>query len=207
MRTGIYAITDYSHYSHESVISITRKLLESGIAMLQYRNKLADYDTACHQAAELLVLCQRHDTPLIINDSPDIAVAIGADGVHLGIDDPDCQTTRNMIGPDMIIGVSCYDDIGLAVTGQKNGANYAAFGAFYSSSSKETTRQPGVFLINQAKQCLTIPIVAIGGITPENGLPLVNHGADMLAIISSLYQADDPEMACKQFQNLFKQTG
>lgn len=169
---------------------------------LQYRNKGADARLRAAQATALRALCREAGVPLIINDDPQLAGACGADGVHLGEDDGDVSAARELLGADAIIGASCYDDIGRAARMAAAGADYLAFGAFFPSSSKATTRRAKPSLLGDAA-ALGKPLVAIGGITADNAPELVSAGADLLAVIGGVFDAPDPAVAASALRLAF----
>lgn len=169
---------------------------------LQYRNKGADARLRAAQATALRALCREAGVPLIINDDPQLAGACGADGVHLGEDDGDVSAARELLGADAIIGASCYDDIGRAARMAAAGADYLAFGAFFPSSSKATTRRATPSLLGDAA-ALGKPLVAIGGITADNAPELVSAGADLLAVIGGVFDAPDPAVAASALRRAF----
>jgi len=140
---------------------------------------------------------------MIINDDIDLAVSVGAQGVHLGKDDKALVDARTKLGMTAIIGISCYNDFSQALDAQNRGANYVAFGRFFTSSSKPEAVQASVRLLEEATLKLTIPIVAIGGITPENGKALTEAGADMLAVIQGIFGQPSISTATKRFLPLF----
>jgi thiamine-phosphate pyrophosphorylase len=140
--------------------------------------------------------------PLLINDDIELAALVGADGVHLGREDGAVTQARKQLGNDAIIGVSCYNFVELAVAAQKQGATYAAFGRFFPSSSKPLAAPAQIETLRQAKLALTIPIVAIGGILPDNGGQLLEAGADLLAVIGGIFD-DQPEQSARAYQALF----
>jgi len=200
--TGLYAITDSSQNQLESKVELA---LKGGARILQYRDKSSDQTRRLTQAKRLLDLCRRHDAIFIINDDVELAKAIGADGVHLGRDDHDIESARIALGNEAIIGLSCYNQLDLAVSAQNAGADYVAFGRFFPSSTKPHAVQAEIELLSAAKRTLRLPIVAIGGITPENGALLIEAGADMLAVIQGLFAQQDIRTAAEQFQKLFVQ--
>lgn len=199
-RRGLYLITP-DEPDTARLLARTAPLL-AGTAWLQYRNKAVDAATRQAQATALAVLCREHGVPLIINDEPALAAAVGADGVHLGEDDGDIAAARAQLGPAAIIGASCYDQLELARTAVASGASYVAFGAFFPSRSKLNTRRAEPALLSDAAT-LAVPRVAIGGITPDNGRALVQAGADLLAVISGVYSAPDPFAALQAYRACF----
>ncbi|HVJ37505.1 MAG TPA: thiamine phosphate synthase [Stenotrophomonas sp.] len=200
-RRGLYLITP-DETDTASLLARTAPLLP-GIAWLQYRNKRVDHATRKAQATALLKLCQENAVPLIVNDDVALAHAIAADGVHLGEDDGDIAAARALLGPQAIVGASCYDQLALAQRAVAAGASYVAFGAFFPSISKHTTRQADPSLLT-ASATLGVPRVAIGGITPDNGAALVDAGADLLAVISGVYAAPDPLTAVQAYRACFR---
>ena len=200
---GVYAITDCDNLPTHNLLSVTEEILRAGVAALQYRDKSADLKKRNREARELQRLCREHDCLFIVNDDVQLAKSVTGDGVHLGRDDCDCKTARNELGPDAIIGVSCYNSLKAAQDATADGADYVAFGSFYPTMSKQNTAIAEPEIIKQAKQEISLPIVAIGGITPANCGTLIEHGADMLAAISSIYRADDPYSAVKEFNRHF----
>lgn len=169
---------------------------------LQYRNKNAGADLRAAQARALQRLCRDAGVPLIINDDPQLARDCGADGVHLGEDDGDIARARELLGENAIIGASCYDDIGRAARMAAAGADYLAFGAFFPSASKSTTRRATPALLHEAR-ALGRPLVAIGGITADNAPALVSAGADLLAVIGGVFDAPDPAVAASALRLAF----
>ncbi len=195
-KKGIYAIT-----SNDDSFGDVKAVLRTGTTILQYREKIKpDPD----HAKKLKNLCTHFKVTFIINDNPQLAKEVEADGVHLGEDDGSYDETRQMLGDKAIIGVSCYDSLDLAIEAEKQGANYVAFGSFFPSKTKQNTRRPDLDLLKRAREKLSIPIVAIGGITPENGRPLVEAGADFIAAIHGVFGQGDPELAAKKYIELFE---
>jgi thiamine-phosphate pyrophosphorylase len=200
--SGLYAITDSSQeqLGHEVELA-----LKGGASIIQYRDKSSDGEQRLAQCEQLLYLCRRHSACLIINDDVELACAIGADGVHLGQDDLDITSAREQLGDQAIIGISCYNSLDLAIAAQEAGADYVAFGRFFPSSTKPQAVKAEIDLLQEAKRRLQLPIVAIGGITSENGAPLIAAGADMLAVIQGLFGQQDISAAAEQLQKLFEQ--
>ena len=199
---GLYAITDTQQTKSERLKQVEEALI-GGAKLLQYRDKSNHHQARATEASALLQLCRRYGVPLIINDDIQLAVEVGADGVHLGRDDETIQHARSQLGKQAIIGLSCYNDLNLALAAEKAGADYVAFGRFFSSTTKPDAAPAGIACLSQAKQQISLPLVAIGGITPENGGQLIGAGADMLAVIQGIFAQADIRSACKQFQQLF----
>lgn len=203
---GLYAITDSDLAPDNPIVEQVELALLGGARAIQYRDKRQGHLRRAEEATALLRLCRSAGVPLIINDDMELAAAIGADGVHLGRDDPDPEEARRLLGPGAIIGMSCYNRLDLAIHAQGANADYAAFGRFFPSSIKPQAVQADIDLLTRARAALQLPIVAIGGITPENGGPLIEAGADMLAVIHGIFgQADIPQ-ACRDFNKLFENT-
>lgn len=197
---GIYLITP-DETDTARLLERVRPLL-TDTAWLQYRNKAVDAATRRQQAQALQQLCAGAGVPLIINDDAALALEVGAAGVHLGEDDGDIAAARALLGPGAIIGASCYDELELARRAVASGASYIAFGAFFPSRSKATTRRAQPQLLRDSA-ALGVPRVAIGGLTPDNSAPLVAAGADLLAVISSVFAADDPPAALRAYRACF----
>ncbi len=179
--------------------------LKGGTRILQYRDKSHDQTVRLDRAKELLSLCRHYGAIFIINDDVELARTVAADGVHLGQDDLDIAEARSRLGREAIIGISCYNRLSLATAAQEAGADYVAFGRFFPSNTKPQALQAEINLLTQAKQALHIPIVAIGGITPENSEPLIHAGADMLAVIHGLFGQQDIRATAEQFTIKFAQ--
>jgi thiamine-phosphate pyrophosphorylase len=199
---GLYAITPEISDTTRLLIQ-TEAALSGGVHLLQYRAKTLPAAQRKQQASSLLKLCADFNCPLIINDDPYLAAEIGAHGVHLGQSDRQIALARKLLGPDAIIGITCHDSLTLAKKAQQAGANYLAFGAFYPSTSKPLAKPAPLSILSQAKQACGLPVVAIGGITKFNAEALIEAGADMLAVINSIFTSDDIQAQCSHFQDLF----
>lgn len=198
---GLYLITP-DEADTARLLARVAPLLGQDVAWLQYRNKAADAALRRAQASALQALCTPAGVPLLVNDDAALALAIGAAGAHLGEDDGDVAAARALLGPDAIVGASCYDRLDLAGRAVAAGASYVAFGAFFPSSSKATTRRATVDLLRDAAP-LGVPRVAIGGITPANAGPLVDAGADLVAVIGGVFEAPDPVAAVRAYTRCF----
>lgn len=199
---GVYLITP-DDADTARLLQRVRPLLAAGACWLQYRNKTADAALRREQARALQPLCAAHGVALIINDDAALAGEVGAAGAHLGEDDGGIAAARALLGPQAILGASCYDDLGLAERAVAAGASYVAFGAFFPSRSKATTRRAGTALLRQSA-ALGVPRVAIGGLTPDNAGPVIAAGADLVAVISSVFAADDPVAALRAYLACFQ---
>ena len=199
---GLYIVTpDWD--DTQKLLDITEMALRSGAALVQYRHKNAGEEFRREQAECLLALCRSYQRPLIINDHVDLCLAIDADGVHIGGTDMSVAQVRAILGADKIVGASCYGDLQLARDAHRDGASYVAFGGFYPSRVKKYPVTTPLQIVAQSKSEIPLPVVVIGGMTEENAVPLVAGGADMVAAISSVYSAADPEMATRGFTRLF----
>lgn len=198
--SGLYVITQCEQKSADTVVDEVAAAILGGAVLVQYRDK--NPVDALYLARELVNICHRKNVPLIINDNIELAAAVGADGVHLGKDDGEIAEAGKQLGPDAIIGVSCYNSVEKAMTAQAHGATYAAFGRFFPSTSKPLAAPAAIATLQHAKQALTIPIVAIGGILPENGGQLLAAGADLLAVIGGVFESR-PEQSARAYQSLF----
>ncbi len=199
---GLYIVTpDWD--DTQKLLDVTEMALRGGAALLQYRHKTAGETLRREQAGRLLALCRRYQRPLIVNDHVDLCLAIDADGVHIGGTDMSVAPVRALLGPEKIVGASCYGDLQLARDSHRDGASYIAFGGFYPSRVKKYPVTTPSRIITQSKSEISLPVVVIGGMTKENATPLVACGADMVAAISSVYLAADPEAAARDFARLF----
>ena len=206
MIKGLYAITP-DIADTDLLLQKVEAALQGGINMLQYRNKLANHKLQTQQARALLPLCRQYNVPLIINDSVKLCLTLGADGVHLGTDDGNLAEVRARIGKDKLLGASCYNRFDLALAAQQAGASYVAFGACFASSTKPNAPVAGLELFTRAKTELNIPTVAIGGINLQNAPSVTQAGADAIAVINAIFNANftlsDVKTATQQFAQLF----
>lgn len=176
--------------------------IDGGVALVQYRDKSTDADHRRRQAEALLAITRAAGVPLLVNDDVDLARAIGADGVHLGRDDAGLEAARAALGPDAIIGASCYSDLDRARRLTAAGADYVAFGSVYPSTTKpEAPRAPLSVFAKAAG--LGVPRAAIGGIDATNAGMLVAAGADLLAVIGAVCDAEDPRAATRAIADAF----
>lgn len=198
---GLYAITP-DETDTTRLLTRVDTVLAAGATWLQYRNKLAGESMRRQQVAALQPLCARHGVALIINDDWRLAASMGADGAHLGQDDGELVEARAALGGSAILGASCYDRLELAQRAVAAGASYVAFGAFFGSTTKPLARRATPDLLRKAA-ALNVPRVAIGGITAENGRQLVEAGADLLAVISGVFDARNPAEAVRAYRACF----
>ncbi|HZF19708.1 MAG TPA: thiamine phosphate synthase [Burkholderiales bacterium] len=199
---GLYAITP----DEADTAVLARKVGEAiagGARAVQYRNKSADARLRREQGVALLPLCRSLRVPLIINDDLDLAVSLGADGLHLGRDDASVVAARARLGPGRMLGASCYDRLDLALAARRDGADYVAFGSAFASSIKPGAGRAPLSLYREAKARLACPVVAIGGISRENARLVIDAGADAVAVISALFDGPDIEQRAREFARMF----
>lgn len=195
---GLYLITDHGERLPERV----ELALAGGVSCLQYRRKVKAREERLAEGAVLRALCSRHGIPFLVNDDITLAAELAADGVHLGQDDGSVTEARRVLGPDAIIGVSTHS-VGEALRAEAEGADYIGFGAMYPTESKDVRYLPGPSGLAGARKRVRIPIVAIGGITRDNGAPLIDAGADALAVISAVLSSPEPGLAVEELRLLF----
>jgi thiamine-phosphate pyrophosphorylase len=199
---GLYAITpDLSDSA--ALLRKVEAALEGGAQALQYRNKVADSALRLEQARGLVQLCRTYHVPLIINDHLDLALEVDAEGLHIGAEDGSIAEARRQLGPDKILGVTCYRKIENALAAARMGASYVAFGGFFSSPVKGGSGGAAMSILGEAKRATGLPVVAIGGITVDNAPQLLAAGADSVAVITAVFGAADIKAAARQFSALF----
>lgn len=200
--SGLYAITPDDEQASRLTAMVEAALL-GGVRLVQYRNKSAAPQLKHQQATELLDLCRAHGARLIINDDLPLALALDADGVHLGRDDGDLRAARAALGPDKLLGVSCYADLDRAASAAAAGADYLAFGSMYASATKPEAPPAPLALLGEARRRYGLPIAAIGGIAMENAAQTIAAGADLLAVVSDLFGAADIAARAREYARLF----
>lgn len=204
LKPGLYAVTDVAPERRpEEIQAAAQEVLAGGAALLQYRDKCNTSAVRRALAERLLLLCRTHGVPLIVNDDIELAAAVDADGVHLGKNDGSVEVARRRLG-SKIIGVSCYNEFSRAVAAEQAGADYVAFGRFFASTTKPDAAQADVALIRRAKAELTVPVVAIGGITVANASLLVAAGVDLVAVVQAVFGAQQPAVEARRFARLFE---
>lgn len=201
---GLYAITD-SALLADRLLPAVEAALRGGAVVVQYRDKSSDHARREQEARALLALCRQHQRPLLINDDVELALAIGADGVHLGRTDGAIESARARLGTRAIIGATCHDSLEFAAEARAAGADYIAFGAFYPSPTKPHAQAARLATLTEAGQRFGLPVVAIGGISIDNASPLIQAGADLVAVISDLWSAADIEARARHFSTLFSE--
>lgn len=202
---GVYALADTSLLAGTELMARVEAALRGGVAVVQYRDKSVDSSRRLTEARTLRALCGRYGAAFIVNDDVDLALAVGADGVHLGRDDPSPALARVRLGPRALIGATCYDRLALAPAALAAGADHVAFGRFFPSSTKPGEIYASLELLRAARASLTCPIACIGGIRADNAAPLLAAGADALVVGSALFGPGvDSESAARALAALWK---
>ncbi len=201
---GLYVVTpDWDDTA--KIIDVTEKALKGGAEIVQYRHKTAGPELRLEQAGALQRLCRQYGKPFIINDHVDLCLKLDTDGIHVGGMDAPVKQVRNAVGSNKIVGASCYGNIELARNAARDGASYVAFGGFYPSRVKKyPVTTPQNIVADWKKEMPSMPVCVIGGMTVENATPLVELGADMVAVVSGVYFQENPEVAAQGFVALFK---
>lgn len=205
--SGVYALTPDDNLLPR-LLALVDSALQGGVRWVQYRNKIASPALRRVEASALLKVCNAHGAKLIINDDVWLAVEIGAHGAHVGRDDlpgGSLEAARNALGPNRILGVSCYDDLARAAVAVEAGADYIAFGSLFPSASKPQASRASLDVIREAKRRFKVPVVGIGGITTQNARQVLAAGADMIAVLSDLFDAMDIRRQAEEFQKIFKE--
>ncbi|MBC8007461.1 MAG: thiamine phosphate synthase [Prolixibacteraceae bacterium] len=201
--SGLYAVTP-ELTDTAALLGKVDAALRGGTRVIQYRNKSIDESLRRAQAVGIAQLCRNWQALFIVNDSVGLAREIDADGVHLGKEDRNILAARAMLGPDTLIGVSCYNEIGRARAAVSQGADYVAFGSFFPSATKPNALRADTDLLRVAASEIALPVVAIGGITEDNAAGLIAAGADAVAVVKSLFDATDVEAQARRFTRLFQ---
>jgi len=201
---GLYAITSPTLCRAPRLLTqAVEAALKGGARLIQYRDKEGGAQDRRQTAKALLGLCHAHQAQLIVNDDVELALAIGADGVHLGASDLPLREARRRLGGAAIIGISCANVLERAVAAQDEGASYVAFGRFFPSQTKPHAPQAELTLLHRARERLRTPICAIGGLTPANAKPLIEAGADLIAAVEGVFGASDIAAAARAYAKLF----
>ena len=201
----LYAVTDQSWLKEgQSLLSVCEDVLKNGATFLQIREKDLDADSFEMEAKKLKNLCARHKVPYVVNDSVEIALAIDADGVHVGQSDIRGRDIRSMIGPNKILGISA-GIVAEAVAAENAGADYIGVGAVFGTSTKKNARYLTAAKLKEISSAVSIPVVAIGGINSRNLLELRGSGVDGIAVVSAIFAAEDPGKATAQLLELARE--
>ena len=201
----LYAVTDQSWLNEgQTLLSVCEEVLDNGATFLQIREKDLSPAAFEAEAAKLKALCERHRVPYVVNDSVEIALVIGADGVHVGQSDIRGRDIRAIIGPDKILGISA-GTVAEAIAAEQAGADYIGVGAVFSTSTKRNARNLSVEQLRQIAGAVSIPVVAIGGINPNNLTELTGSGVDGVAVVSAIFAAPDPGAATRALLKLSRE--
>ena len=198
----IYAISDDILMPENLALQYAREILECGVKFFQFRSKKAVKNEKL--ASEILNLCEKFGAKFIVNDDVKFAKKIGAKAVHLGKDDEGIKEAFEILGKDTYVGVSCYNDISLAINAAKNGASYVAFGSVFTSPTKPNAPKCGLEVVKEAKQILNLPVCVIGGINETNVGSLSLAKPDLIAVISAIYKDDNIKENIKNLQKIIK---
>jgi thiamine-phosphate pyrophosphorylase len=200
---GLYAVTDGTLIPEHCFSYNVEQAIIGGARVVQYRDKNTNKLRKLEQAQSLLKLCRHYGVPFIINDDVTLAKQIGADGVHLGQEDSSILIAREVLGDKAIIGASCYNQLSLAERAVIDGANYIAFGSVFPSRIKPRAVAAPLTLLQQARALFSCPIVAIGGITPENAPSVLDTGVDAVAVVYGIFGQRDIFLAAQRYAKLF----
>lgn len=201
--SGLYVIVDPEACGERDAIGTASLALEGGASVLQWRDKLRDKGDQLGDTRAIAALCAKHGAVFIVNDHADLALAVRADGVHLGQHDLPIEAVRPIAGPQMIIGVST-NNADEARAAEAAGANYVAVGAIFATRSKDVTRPADLQRLRDVRAAVRVPVVAIGGINVANIRSVVDAGADAAAVISAVCRADDPRAAAVELAAAFR---
>lgn len=203
---GLYGVTDGQLQPDDRILFETvERALMGGMKVLQYRDKSLDHGKRFRQAAALKILCHKYQAILLINDDVDLAIEVEADGVHLGQQDECLTEAREKLGDYAIIGISCEGSLELAFKAEQQGADYVAFGRFFPSRTKPDAKNADLSVLSAARQVLTLPVVAIGGITVDNAPQVISGGANMVAVVHSLFSAQNIRDRAQEFNALYSE--
>ena len=200
----LYAVTDRHWLEGRKLIDVVKESLDGGVTMVQLREKTLEEGKFLEEARELQALCRERHIPFIVNDNVDIAKAMDADGVHVGQDDMEAMDVRAKLGPDKIIGVSA-QTVAQALQAEAHGADYLGVGAVFPTGSKADAKEVEWDVLREICQAVSIPVVAIGGITQENVTELAGTGICGVAVISAIYAQEDIPAAAKNLKNTVKE--
>ena len=205
---GLYAITDNLLTPSPYLIERTEQALQGGVRILQYRDKTADKQKRRDEALALKALCAQYQCTFIINDDVELCMEVNADGVHLGVSDTNIHTARQQLGNNVIIGATCHGSLDLAHKAVTDGADYVAFGRFYSSTTKPNAEAADLSSIRRGLAKLDVPAVAIGGITLNKAEVLLEAGFSMLAVIEDIFKpvsiTSNITSRCKAYNDAFE---
>jgi len=197
-------VTPDRHADFARLSQAVSAVLRGGARLVQYRDKSGDAQRRQDEARALKALCEQHGALLIINDDVALAASSSAHGVHLGQGDMPLAQARAILGDTAIIGITCHDRLDLALTAQAAGADYVAFGAVHPSPTKPDAVRAPLMLFAQAREVLSIPVCAIGGLDADNAAAVIEAGADMVAVVSGVFAQPDPEAQASRLAAMFE---
>ncbi|NLX71588.1 MAG: thiamine phosphate synthase [Clostridiales bacterium] len=197
----LYAVTDRTWLKGRSFIDVIEEALKAGVTFLQLREKNLDYSSFLTLAREIKKVVDKYKIPYVINDNVDIALACGADGVHVGQKDMDAKDVRKIIGPDKILGVSA-QTVEQAVAAERNGADYIGVGSVFPTSTKPDAETVSFETLREICKSVSIPVVAIGGINKDNAMKLAGSGIDGIAVVSAIFAQDDIAASVRELRQV-----
>ena len=200
----LYAVTDRAWLNGATLESQVEQALKGGATFVQLREKELDEETFLEEAQKIKKLCGKYHVPFVINDNVDIALAVDADGVHVGQSDMEAGKVREKLGPDKIIGVSC-KTVEQALLAKKHGADYLGVGAMYPTGTKKDATAVTPAALSEICHAVDIPVVAIGGINKDRLEPLKGTGVDGVAVVSAIFAAEDIEKAAKELKEAVRE--
>ena len=197
----LYAVTDRAWVGRQTLLQQVESALKGGATCIQLRDKELSDQAFFQEALEIKTVCKRYGVPFLINDNIDVAIQCGADGVHVGQGDRKPQEARRLIGPDKILGVSA-QTVEQAVEAERSGADYLGVGAVFATTTKLDAKPVSYETLKEIGHAVTIPVVAIGGISKRNLLQLSGAGVDGVALVSAIFSAQDIEAECRELRAL-----
>lgn len=200
----LYAVTDRAWLNGATLESQVEQALKGGATFVQLREKELDEETFLEEAKKIKKLCGKYHVPFVINDNVDIALAVDADGVHVGQSDMEAGKVREKLGPDKIIGVSC-KTVEQALLAKKHGADYLGVGAMYPTGTKKDATAVTPAALSEICHAVDIPVVAIGGINKDRLEPLKGTGVDGVVVVSAIFAAEDIEKAAKELKEAVRE--
>lgn len=195
----LYAVTDRHWLDGKTLYEVVKESLDGGVTFVQLREKTLDDDTFLEEAKELQKLCKEYNVPFVINDNVDIAIKMNADGVHVGQSDMEAGDVRAKLGPDKIVGVSA-GTVEEAILAEKRGADYLGVGAVFPTGSKDDAIDVSFETLKAICEAVSIPVIAIGGITQDNVKELAGSGICGIAVISAIYAKKDIKKAAEDLK-------
>lgn len=200
---GLYVITDPNLLPEPTLLPRVEQALIGGAVLVQYRDKTGSTEQRVRRATALKSLCDRYGVKLVINDDLTLAAQLGV-GVHIGRDDASINTARKRLGPEAIVGASCYNAVETAISAIEAGASYVAFGRFFPSATKPGEIYVDQSVIEKVKLHYNVPVAAIGGITIKNAPEVIAAGADLIAVINGVFGQQATETAAREYAQLFR---